>query len=57
LLNREINAGLADSRIRAGLTDLGNAPLPLSPAEYAKLLADETEKWGKVIRSANIKAE
>jgi tripartite-type tricarboxylate transporter receptor subunit TctC len=57
LLNREINAGLADPRIRAGLTDLGNAPLPLSPAEYAKLLADETEKWGKVIRSANIKAE
>jgi tripartite-type tricarboxylate transporter receptor subunit TctC len=57
LLNREINAGLADPAIKARITDLGNVPLPLSPAEYAKLLADETEKWGKVVRAANIKAE
>ena len=56
-LNREINAGLADSRMKARLADLGNAPLPLSPVEYGKLLAEETEKWGKVIRAANIKPE
>lgn len=56
-LNREINASLADPRIRARIVDLGNAPLALSPAEYGKLLAEETEKWAKVIRAANIKAE
>ncbi len=54
-LNREINAGLADPMIKARLADLGNEPLPLSPAEYGQLLADETEKWGKVVRAANIK--
>jgi len=56
-LNREINAGLADPRIRARIVDLGNTPLALSPAEYSKLLGEETEKWGKVIRAAGIKAE
>jgi tripartite-type tricarboxylate transporter receptor subunit TctC len=56
-LNREINAGLADPRIRARIADLGNAPLALSPAEYGKLLAEETEKWAKVVRAANIKPE
>src|SRR5262245_57039122 len=56
-LNREINAGLADPRIRGRLTDLGNAPLALSPAEYASLLAADTEKWGKVVRAANLKPE
>jgi tripartite-type tricarboxylate transporter receptor subunit TctC len=56
-LNREINAGLADPRIRARIADLGNAPLALSLAEYGKLLAEETEKWAKVIRAANIKPE
>jgi tripartite-type tricarboxylate transporter receptor subunit TctC len=56
-LNREINAGLADSRMRARIADLGNAPLALSPAEYGKLLAEETEKWAKVVRAANIKPE
>jgi tripartite-type tricarboxylate transporter receptor subunit TctC len=56
-LNREINAGLADPRIRARIADLGNAPLALSPAEYGKLLAEETERWAKVIRAANIKPE
>ncbi len=54
-LNREINAGLADPMIKARLADLGNEPLPLSPAQYGQLLADETEKWGKVVRAANIK--
>src|SRR5262245_19326590 len=56
-LNREINAGLADPRIRTRLADLGNAPLPLSSAEYGKLLAEETEKWGKVVRAAGLKPE
>ena len=56
-LNREINAGLADPKIKARLTDLGSTPLVGSPADFAKLIADDTEKWAKVIRAANIKAE
>src|SRR5262249_40262060 len=56
-LNKEINLGLADPKIKAQLADLGGAALPLSPADFGKLIADDTEKWGKVIRSANIKAE
>jgi tripartite-type tricarboxylate transporter receptor subunit TctC len=55
-LNKEINAGLADPKITAQLADLGGAVLPGTPAEFGKLIADETEKWGKVIRAANIKA-
>jgi tripartite-type tricarboxylate transporter receptor subunit TctC len=56
-LNREINAGVADPTMRARITDLGNTPLALSPAEYGKLLAEETEKWGKVVKFAGIKTE
>ena len=56
-LNREINAALADPKMKARLADLGGTVLPGSPAEFGKLIADETEKWGKVIRAANIKAE
>ncbi|HWF93483.1 MAG TPA: tripartite tricarboxylate transporter substrate binding protein [Xanthobacteraceae bacterium] len=56
-LNRDINAGLADPKLKARLADLGGVPMPMSPAEFGKLVADETEKWGKVIRTANIKAE
>jgi tripartite-type tricarboxylate transporter receptor subunit TctC len=56
-LNREINAGLADPKIKARLADLGGDVLALSPADFGKLIADETEKWGKVIRAANIKPE
>src|SRR5262245_55525087 len=56
-LNKEINAGLADPKIKARLADLGGEVLVLSPADFAKLIADETEKWGKVIRAANIKPE
>jgi tripartite-type tricarboxylate transporter receptor subunit TctC len=56
-LNKEINAGLADTKLKARLSDLGAAPLVLSRAEFAKLLADETDKWGKAIRAANIKPE
>ena len=56
-LNKEINAGLADPKIKARLADLGGEVLALSPADFAKLIAEETEKWGKVIRAANIKPE
>jgi tripartite-type tricarboxylate transporter receptor subunit TctC len=56
-LNMEINAGLADAKIKQGLADLGGLPMPMTAAEFGKLIADETEKWGKVIRAANIKAE
>jgi tripartite-type tricarboxylate transporter receptor subunit TctC len=54
-LNREINDGLADLRIRARIADLGNTPLALSPTEYGKLLAEETEKWAKVVKIAGVK--
>jgi len=56
-LNREINAGLAQPAIKARFDDLGAPLLPLSPAEFGKLIAEDTEKWGKVIRAANIKPE
>jgi tripartite-type tricarboxylate transporter receptor subunit TctC len=56
-LNKEINAALADPKIKARLTDLGGAPLTLSPGEFDKLIANDTDKWGKVIRAANIKPE
>jgi tripartite-type tricarboxylate transporter receptor subunit TctC len=56
-LNKEINAALADPKIRARLADLGGTPLPGTPADFGRLIADETEKWGKVIRAANIKPE
>jgi tripartite-type tricarboxylate transporter receptor subunit TctC len=51
-LNGEINAGLADSTLKARLADLGAMTLAGSPADFGKLIADETEKWGKVIRAA-----
>jgi tripartite-type tricarboxylate transporter receptor subunit TctC len=56
-LNKEINAGLADSKIKARLADLGGDVLALSPADFGGLIAYETEKWGKVIRAANIKPD
>ena len=56
-LNKEINAALADPKIKDRLTDLGGMILGGSPADFGKLIADETEKWGKVIRAAKIKVE
>jgi tripartite-type tricarboxylate transporter receptor subunit TctC len=56
-LNKEINAALADPKLKARLADVGGTVLAGSPADFGKLIADETEKWGKVIRAANIKAE
>jgi tripartite-type tricarboxylate transporter receptor subunit TctC len=54
-LNIEINAALADPKIKTQLADLGGAALRLSPSAFGKLIADDTEKWGKVIRAANIR--
>ena len=54
-LNKEINAGLADPKMKARLADLGGTVLAGSPADFGKLIADETEKWGKVIRAVSIK--
>jgi tripartite-type tricarboxylate transporter receptor subunit TctC len=56
-LNKEINAALADPKMKARLADVGGTVLAGSPADFGKLIADETEKWGKVIRAANIKAQ
>jgi len=56
-LNEEINAGLADPKIRARLADLGGMVFSGSPADFGKFIADETEKWAKVIRAANIKLQ
>jgi tripartite-type tricarboxylate transporter receptor subunit TctC len=56
-LNKEINAALADPKIKARFADLGGTPMPGSPADFGKLIADETEKWAKVIKFANIKPD
>jgi len=56
-LNREINACLADPQVKERLIGLGSVPMPMSPAEFKRLLIDDTEKWAKVIRAANIKPE
>jgi tripartite-type tricarboxylate transporter receptor subunit TctC len=56
-LNREVNAALADPKLRARFADLGSVPLAGSPDDFSKFIADETERWAKVIRTANIKAE
>jgi tripartite-type tricarboxylate transporter receptor subunit TctC len=56
-LNREINAGLADAKIKGRFADLAGTAMGGSPADFGKLIADETEKWGKVVRAANIKVE
>jgi tripartite-type tricarboxylate transporter receptor subunit TctC len=56
-LNSEINAALADPKMKARLADLGSVPTPMTPAQFGKHIADETEKWGKVVRAGNIKAE
>jgi tripartite-type tricarboxylate transporter receptor subunit TctC len=55
-LNKQINEGLADPKIKARFADLGGVPMPMMPAEFAKFVVDETEKWAKVIRAADIKA-
>jgi len=56
-LNKEINAALADPKMKARVDDLGGGVFATSPADFGKLLAEETEKWGKVVRAAGIKPE
>jgi tripartite-type tricarboxylate transporter receptor subunit TctC len=56
-IHNEIDAGLADPKIKAQFAALGDVPMPMSPAVFGKFLADEVTKWGKVIRTADIKAE
>ena len=56
-LNTEINGALADPQMTARLADLGGAAMPMSPAEFGKFIAEETEKWAKVIKFANIKPD
>jgi tripartite-type tricarboxylate transporter receptor subunit TctC len=56
-LSAEIDAGLADPDVRARLGDIGAAPMILGPADFGRFIADETEKWGRVVRLAGVKAE
>jgi tripartite-type tricarboxylate transporter receptor subunit TctC len=56
-LYKEISAGLADPKVKTRIADLAAVPLPMTPIEFGKLIAEETEKWGKVIKFAGIKAE
>jgi tripartite-type tricarboxylate transporter receptor subunit TctC len=56
-LNKEINAGLADPTIKARLEDLGGIPMSMTPDEFGKMIAEDTQKWAKVVRAANIKPE
>jgi tripartite-type tricarboxylate transporter receptor subunit TctC len=56
-LNKEINAGLADPKVKARIADLGATVLAGTPADFSKLIANETEKWGRVVKFAGIKVE
>jgi tripartite-type tricarboxylate transporter receptor subunit TctC len=56
-LNKEIDAGLADTKLKARFAELGSAPFVASPSEFGKHLAEQTEKWGRVVKAANLKPE
>jgi tripartite-type tricarboxylate transporter receptor subunit TctC len=55
-LNGALNTALGDPKMKAKLADIGAVPMPTTPDQFRKLIAEETEKWGKVVRAANIKA-
>ena len=57
ILNKAFNAALADPKLRQRIKELGAEPTPMTPAQFGKLLADETDKWGKVVKAANISVE
>jgi tripartite-type tricarboxylate transporter receptor subunit TctC len=54
-IGREIDAGLADPRMKARFAELGGVPMPLAPAAFSKLIAEETDKWARVIRAGKLK--
>ena len=54
-LNKGVGTALADAKLKARIIDLGGVPMPMTPVEFGSFLAEETDKWGKVIRAANIK--
>ena len=56
-LNKEINGGLADPAIKARIAELGSVPMPMTPVDFAKFIAEETEKWGKVVKFSGAKAD
>jgi tripartite-type tricarboxylate transporter receptor subunit TctC len=56
-LNEETNAALVDPMMKARLLDLGGTPMPMTPADFGRLIANDTEKWGKVVKFAGIKAD
>jgi tripartite-type tricarboxylate transporter receptor subunit TctC len=57
ILNKSVGAALKDPKMKAKLAELGGVPMPMTPAEFGKLIADETEKWAKVVKSANLSVE
>jgi len=57
VLNKAFNAALADPRMHQRIRELGGEPMPMTPAEFGKLVSDETEKWGKVVKAANLSIE
>jgi tripartite-type tricarboxylate transporter receptor subunit TctC len=56
-LNQEINTGLADPKLKARLEELGGVPMSMTPTDFGKFITDETEKWGKVVKFADLKVE
>jgi tripartite-type tricarboxylate transporter receptor subunit TctC len=57
ILNKEINAALVDPNMKARIADLGGIEMPGTPDDFGKLIVEETEKWAKVVRAADIKAD